>query len=368
MIDTLIRKYLAEGKRLVIPEFGAFIRKDAGQEVVFVEFLKSDDSVLNTLVCKRYAVGESQARAMIQDFVASIRDQIATRGEYGMEGIGILRRDATGIYELEYNPQATNAVNQISAIEESRPVQTPGIEVIDIQTGEQQAPQPAVDDAAATISPQAVEAIETEEAGGVDDNASGHEELEYRIREARIEPQPEEPKRTQEPQQQAENLKTRWEHAMEAPAANRHEQPAAAAGQPAGNADRQHPERPGQGAVSDRAGQQPRPQQPNRQQAAGSEQVRQAYRQSARPQQRRPQGRPGQRPTGRKKRNRADIIMIIAIIAALIAIGSIIFGVLTPSDPVKMLQPTSPVEQAASMPDNVADAGTDGAAETTATE
>ena len=43
MINKIIANYLAGGKRLVIPQFGAFIHKEGDGTVVFVPFLKKDD-------------------------------------------------------------------------------------------------------------------------------------------------------------------------------------------------------------------------------------------------------------------------------------------------------------------------------------
>ena len=43
MINKIIAEYLRTNKRLVVPHFGAFIRKENSEAIVFVPFLKKDD-------------------------------------------------------------------------------------------------------------------------------------------------------------------------------------------------------------------------------------------------------------------------------------------------------------------------------------
>jgi len=46
MINKIIAEYLRTNKRLVVPHFGAFIRKENSEAIVFVPFLKKDDGVI----------------------------------------------------------------------------------------------------------------------------------------------------------------------------------------------------------------------------------------------------------------------------------------------------------------------------------
>ena len=46
MIVELISKYLESNKRLVVPNLGAFIVKEAGRVVLFSNLIKGDDGVL----------------------------------------------------------------------------------------------------------------------------------------------------------------------------------------------------------------------------------------------------------------------------------------------------------------------------------
>ncbi|MDL2320698.1 hypothetical protein LJC45_06170 [Alistipes sp. OttesenSCG-928-B03] len=105
MIDSIITGYINNNKRLVVPDFGAFIRKDGG-ELVFVEFLKKDDGVLNSLLRTEYGLGETEAGEAIAEYAATVRRTVGQTGQYVVEGVGTLHTDPNGLYALRYDPQA----------------------------------------------------------------------------------------------------------------------------------------------------------------------------------------------------------------------------------------------------------------------
>ena len=74
MLYRTIERYLESHKRLVIPQFGAFVVKTPGESVLFTELLRRDD-------------GQSG-------------------GEYPMEGFGVFRSGPNGTIAFEYQPHA----------------------------------------------------------------------------------------------------------------------------------------------------------------------------------------------------------------------------------------------------------------------
>ena len=90
MVNKIIADYLKTNKRLVVPQFGAFLHKDDGT-VAFVPFLKKDDGVLIQLIGSAYGLNPGDAQAAIEEFTAEIKKNIAARGAYIIEGIGTLR-------------------------------------------------------------------------------------------------------------------------------------------------------------------------------------------------------------------------------------------------------------------------------------
>lgn len=133
MINKIIANYLAGGKRLVIPQFGAFIHKEGDGVVVFVPFLKKDDGVLVDLLRKEYGLDEADARGVITEYIAQIGSGIAERGSFAIEGVGRLKVDANGIFFLDYEPLpgvvtgAASGVPTATPVSESKPAAVPPV-------------------------------------------------------------------------------------------------------------------------------------------------------------------------------------------------------------------------------------------------
>lgn len=101
MINKIIAEYLRTNQRLVVPHFGAFIRKENSEAIVFVPFLKKDDGVLQQLLVSEYGMDSADAQAVIDEYIAEIKESIAARGAYVIEGVGRLMTDSNGICYLE---------------------------------------------------------------------------------------------------------------------------------------------------------------------------------------------------------------------------------------------------------------------------
>lgn len=74
MVNKIIADYLKTNKRLVVPQFGAFLHKDDGT-VAFVPFLKKDDGVLIQLIGSAYGLNPGDAQAAIEEFTAEIKKE-----------------------------------------------------------------------------------------------------------------------------------------------------------------------------------------------------------------------------------------------------------------------------------------------------
>jgi nucleoid DNA-binding protein len=104
MVGKIIRKYLDEGhKRLTVPDFGTFMRKDSG-EVIFVDLLRKDDGVLRELVEDYGHYGEVEAMALIDRFVFEIKHGIEQAGSAPIAGFGTMSIDGKGAYQFDYQP------------------------------------------------------------------------------------------------------------------------------------------------------------------------------------------------------------------------------------------------------------------------
>ena len=124
MVNRIIADYLKAGKRLVIPQFGAFIHKDTDGGVVFVPFLKKDDGVLATQLSTTYGLSSEEAYGVITEYIAQVQRSVTDRGSFVVEGVGRLRIDSNGVCYLETDKRAGDTQPQNASM--PKPVvQTP---------------------------------------------------------------------------------------------------------------------------------------------------------------------------------------------------------------------------------------------------
>ena len=121
MINKIIAEYLRTNKRLVVPHFGAFIRKENSEAIVFVPFLKKDDGVLQQLLVSEYGMDSADAQAVIDEYIAEIKESIAARGAYVIEGVGRLMTDSNGICYLELGAAPAQAA-AVRSVDTASPV------------------------------------------------------------------------------------------------------------------------------------------------------------------------------------------------------------------------------------------------------
>ena len=101
MVNKIIVDSLKAGKRIVIPQFGAFLHKDTDGGIVFVPFLKKDDGVLAGLLSSNYGLSSEEAYGVIAEYVAQVKKSVTERGCFVVEGIGQLKIDSNGVCYLE---------------------------------------------------------------------------------------------------------------------------------------------------------------------------------------------------------------------------------------------------------------------------
>ena len=115
MVNKIIADYLKTNRRLVIPQFGAFIHKEGETAIVFVPFLKKDDGVLIQQLGSLYGFDTAEAQGVIDEYIAEIKESIASRGAFIIEGVGRLVPDSNGVYYLEQKTVASAFARQTPA-------------------------------------------------------------------------------------------------------------------------------------------------------------------------------------------------------------------------------------------------------------
>ena len=128
MIVEIISKYLETNKRLVVPNLGAFIVKEAGRTVLFSNLIKGDDGVLRSLLISS-GVSELEAAAAIDRFVFEVNFRLESRGECMLSGFGELRNGVNGTIAFTFSPSVKgenldgNIAAHKPAVAEQEPVQ-----------------------------------------------------------------------------------------------------------------------------------------------------------------------------------------------------------------------------------------------------
>lgn len=90
MLIRIIAQYLQSHRRLIVPQMGAFIVKEAGGSILFSELLKRDDGVLRQLLVEK-GMSELEAGGEVDRFVFEVRHAIRQGQEYPLEGLGVLK-------------------------------------------------------------------------------------------------------------------------------------------------------------------------------------------------------------------------------------------------------------------------------------
>ncbi|MFR9649291.1 MAG: hypothetical protein SNJ33_04905 [Rikenellaceae bacterium] len=102
LITDIVLKYIRSGKRIVIPELGAFLVKPSTGEIVFSEFLKHDDGVLRGELVNQ-GMKSVEAAGAINRFVFEVRRVLRSGEQQRLKGIGVLTLNKLSL-KIEFEP------------------------------------------------------------------------------------------------------------------------------------------------------------------------------------------------------------------------------------------------------------------------
>lgn len=112
MLIRVVTNYLADHKRLVIPQLGAFLVKSPGASVLFSELMKRDDGVLRALL-RDAGAGELEAAGEIDRFVFEVRHAVERGEEYPLAGFGVLKPGPNATIVFAYDPAAAGGSDEL---------------------------------------------------------------------------------------------------------------------------------------------------------------------------------------------------------------------------------------------------------------
>ena len=130
-ISAIIAQYIATETRLVIPEVGTLIRRKESGEIVFMEILRKSDGVLVGLIVNTLDVSPSKANEIANNYIATIKQQLAQSKKFVIDGVGVLLLRGNGSIDFSFNPFA-----------QSIPEPSKGFDVLDEEEIEEVAPTP----------------------------------------------------------------------------------------------------------------------------------------------------------------------------------------------------------------------------------
>lgn len=104
MVGTVIKSLVSQGKRVIIPDFGAFLIKDSTlssiltkENVTFSPFLKYNDGFLENELAHKYGLHKDDARLQVAAFVDAVKTSLnIDKKAYEVPGLGFFYKDKQG--------------------------------------------------------------------------------------------------------------------------------------------------------------------------------------------------------------------------------------------------------------------------------
>ena len=105
-INSLVARYIADNTRLIIPNVGTLLRRKESGEIVFMEMLKKGDGVFNSLVGNHFGLDDAQATETVDGYASTIKKSLEASKKFIIDGVGVLLVENAGNIEFIFNPSA----------------------------------------------------------------------------------------------------------------------------------------------------------------------------------------------------------------------------------------------------------------------
>lgn len=87
-IKGLLNVWVYNNRRLIIPEFGAFLRDERTDNLVFSSFLRYNDGLLEKIIASHKNISSSEAKDTIRNFVSEMKNTLNESGRYEITNFG----------------------------------------------------------------------------------------------------------------------------------------------------------------------------------------------------------------------------------------------------------------------------------------
>ena len=106
MFEEHLYKLLQAHSRVIIPELGAFLRKDKTDTsegtLIFSPFLRFNDGLIEEFLTEKEKISKSQASKMVQDFVHKVKDATEKQQTFAVKKMGTFYSDARGTIQFTF--------------------------------------------------------------------------------------------------------------------------------------------------------------------------------------------------------------------------------------------------------------------------
>jgi len=138
MINNYLRELVQNNRRVIIPDFGAFLKKDkdtakSDDFVTFSPFLRFNDGLLEGYLAEKKNITKEEASATVRRYVQEIKQTIAKQRPYYVDDLGAFYEDERGSVQFLYAETEKEALSKfekaIAAARVSTPTFMPDMEV-----------------------------------------------------------------------------------------------------------------------------------------------------------------------------------------------------------------------------------------------
>ena len=112
MIDQSIYKVFKRDKKVIIPDFGAFIHSEITDTADFNDLLNFDDGKIIAEIQKQQKLSEEEARNDLSEYVQGITKTLNQGIQHFFEGIGYLAQDPQGSYSIHKTESYADSINE----------------------------------------------------------------------------------------------------------------------------------------------------------------------------------------------------------------------------------------------------------------
>ena len=112
MIDQSIYKVFKRDKKVIIPDFGAFILSENTDTTDFNALLNFDDGKIIAEIQKQQNLSEEEARNDLSEYVQGITKTLNQGMQHFFEGIGYLAQDPQGSYSIHKTESFADSIKE----------------------------------------------------------------------------------------------------------------------------------------------------------------------------------------------------------------------------------------------------------------